>query len=431
MKLTSSSTTLLRSGIGLTLAAPVSLLAAGIELYEIATPDVGLASAGYASRAQDASTVFKNPAGMNLLVGTQVQAGLQLTYGDVEFSPNSDTSARLGTENGGNAVGALPALSLFYVQELGEKWRVGFGTLSYFGLLQNYDDNWVGRYYVQEGGVVGVSLMPTISYEVNDWLSVGAGLNAMYGYMKNELAVNNLDPLIGDGQLSLSDRTWGFGANAGVMIRLSEKTRVGATYLSRVNLDFEDTPTFSNLGPGLSGLLANTSQLNLGVTVPQSVMASVYHQLTEKLAVMVDLGWQNWEQFGQVQVGVDAPVTTPEDPKAFTTNLNYQDTWHGAVGVQYQLSEKWQLTSGVAYDSSAVSDEDRTVTVPMGKALRVGLGVQWQFSPKLSLGAAYEFLWAGDMSVDQGKDDSLRGRVAGSYDNAWFSFFTLNLNWKL
>ncbi|HAB18473.1 MAG TPA: aromatic hydrocarbon degradation protein, partial [Verrucomicrobiales bacterium] len=192
MKLTSSSTTLLRSGIGLTLAAPVSLLAAGIELYEIATPDVGLASAGYASRAQDASTVFKNPAGMNLLVGTQVQAGLQLTYGDVEFSPNSDTSARLGTENGGNAVGALPALSLFYVQELGEKWRVGFGTLSYFGLLQNYDDNWVGRYYVQEGGVVGVSLMPTISYEVNDWLSVGAGLNAMYGYMKNELAVNNL-----------------------------------------------------------------------------------------------------------------------------------------------------------------------------------------------------------------------------------------------
>ncbi len=69
--------------------------------------------------------------------------------------------------------------------------------------------------------------------------------------------------------------------------------------------------------------------------------------------------------------------------------------------------------------------------VPMGAALRVGAGVQWRYSERLSLAAAYEFFWGGDMDVDQGTDQSLRGRVAGSYENTNFSFFTLSVNWRL
>jgi long-chain fatty acid transport protein len=403
-----------------------SAFAGGIQLYEIGTPDVGLASAGWAARAQDASTLFKNPAGMSLLSGAQIESGIQLLYGDVAFTPDSDTSPRLGTDGGGNAIGALPGLSLFYVQPLGEKWRIGFGTLSYFGLAANYDPEWVGRYYTQKSTLVGVTLIPSLSYQVNDWLSVGAGLNAMYGYFDTEVAVNNLDPRIGDGQLSLNDRAWGFGADVGILIQASEQTRFGLNYLSAVDLDFKATPKFSNLGPALSQALANPAQLNLGITAPQSMMASVYHQLNDRLGLMADFGWQNWAAFGQVQVGVDSL-----EPKSLTTDLQYQNTFHGAVGAQYQLNTQWLLTTGVAYDSSAVSDENRTVTVPMGTALRAGVGVQWRVSKSVTLGAAYEFMWAGDMSVDQGSNTDLRGRVAGSYDNSSFSFLTLSLNWHL
>jgi len=408
------------------LLVPKLLHGSGLTLYEIATPDVGIASAGWAARAQDASTLFKNPAGMSQLDGPTLQTGLQLTYGNIEFSPSADTSTRLGTDGGGNAVGALPAMSLFYVQPLGEKWRVGLGTLSYFGLAEDYAPDWVGRYYVQKSALIGVSLLPTVSYEVNEWLSVGAGLNAMYGYLDTEVAVNNLDPGIGDGQLSVNDRTWGFGGNAGVLIRAGEKTRVGVNYLSPVQLDFQATPEFSNLGPALEHLLDNPSPLNLGVTAPQSVMLSVYHQVTEPLALMADFGWQNWESFGQVEVGVDSV-----NPQSLTTDLNYQNTFHGAVGALYQLTPRWQLSGGVAYDSSPVRSEDRTVTLPLGIAWRFGVGVQWQATRSLSLGAAYTFLWAGDMTVDQGSEASLRGRVAGAFENANFSFVTLNLNWRL
>jgi len=411
--------TLIGSALACGTVAPQAAFAAGIELYEIATPDVGLGSAGYAARAQDASTLFKNPAGMSQLSTAQFQGGVQLTYGDVKFSPNANTSARLGTEDGGNAVGALPAMGGFYVHPIGEKVRVGLGAFSYFGLAQKYDSDWVGRYYIQEGALIGMTLMPAVSVQVTDWLSVGAGLNAMAGYFSTQVAVNRVTGP--DGQLQMKDNTWGFGANAGILIEPRKGTRIGLTYLSAVDLDFQDRPSFKNPPPAF----ANPAKVDLGMTVPQGAMLGVYHELTEKWSLMADVGWQDWSQFGQVEVGVQS-ATSPN----LTANLDYQDTWHAAVGTQYKASEKWLLSGGFAYDSSAVSDADRTVTTPMGQAYRFGLGAQWQVSKAINLGAAYEFIWAGDMPVDQGSDASLRGRVAGGFDNTWFSFFALNLTWN-
>ena len=414
--------TLIGSVLACGAVLPQSSQAGGIELYEIATPDVGLASAGYAARAQDASTVFRNPAGMSLLSGSQFQGGLQLTYGSVEFSKDANTSPLLGDNNGGNAIGALPAAGLFFSQQLSERVAVGFGAFSYFGLAEQFDSNWAGRYYAQKNVLLGMSLMPAVSFKATDWLSIGAGLNAMHGYLDTEVAIRTGAP--GDGQLKLKDETWGFGANAGVLIEPSQGTRFGVTYLSPVKLDFKATPSFSNLGPlGNLPVFTSPPQLNLGMTVPQSVMVSGYHELNAKWAIMADVGWQNWSQFGKVDVGVDSA-----DPSSLTKNLQYDDTWHGAIGAQYRASEEWLLSAGFAYDTSAVSDANRTLSLPMGKAYRFGLGAQWQVSKAISLGAAYEFMWAGDMPVTQ--DSAYRGRVSGSFNDSWFSFFDLNLTWK-
>lgn len=398
--------------------------AGGLSLYEIATPDLGLASAGYAARAQDASTVLKNPAGMSLLSDAQVQAGLQALYGSVQFTSDANTSTRLGNNDGGNAIGGLPGMSLFLVVPLSDRVAVGFGTFSNFGLAAEYDPSWIGRYYIQKGTLVGMSLMPSVSFKANDWLSLGVGLNAMGGYLNTEVAVNNLEPLVGDGQLTLKDTTWGFGANFGILFQPCESTRIGITYLSAVKLDFSDTPSYSNLGPGLSALLANPREINLGMKVPQSVMISGYHELNARWALMADVGWQNWNEFGKVDVSVDnSGINT-------TADANYQDTWHGALGAQYRASDEWQFTAGTAFDSSAVSSENRTLTAPMGRAWRFGVGATWQVSHAVSLNAAYEYLWSGTMTVDQGLDTNLRGRVAGAYNDAWFSFATVNLTWK-
>src|SRR5215471_17192137 len=87
--------------------------AGGLTLYEVGTADVGLASAGYGARAQDASTVLTNPAGMTRLEGNQGLLGLQALYGDVKFSPGPGTSALLGNGDGGYPIGWFPGGGLF------------------------------------------------------------------------------------------------------------------------------------------------------------------------------------------------------------------------------------------------------------------------------------------------------------------------------
>src|SRR5215471_12546761 len=100
-----------------------SAQAGGIGLYEIGTPDVGLASAGYSARAQDASTLWKNPAGLALLDGTQAQAGLQALYGQVKFKQTGP--APQGGISGGTAVGGLPGASFFISQKLNDNCAIG------------------------------------------------------------------------------------------------------------------------------------------------------------------------------------------------------------------------------------------------------------------------------------------------------------------
>jgi len=402
-----------------------SVYAGGIALYESGTPDVGLAAAGFAARAQDASTVFTNPAGMSRLDKSQVLGGLQALYGKVEFSPNSNTT--FTGSDGGNAIGWIPGGSAFIVQKLNQDWSIGFGVLSYFGLSGSYDNNWVGRYYVQESTLLGMTLTPAVSYRVNNWLSVGAGLNMMYGYLDTRVAINNIGDSRPDGHLKYNDEKWGYGGNFGILVAPSSGTRFGLTYLTEVKLDFSAKPEFSGLGPLMETALKNrgltTNNLDMSMTVPQMVMFSAYHELSEKWAIMGNVGWQDWSRFGQVDVQINS-----NNPRSLTVDNDYKDTWHVALGVQYRPSTAWMFTCGIAYDSSAVDDDKRTVTLPMGEAWRFALGAQYAFTPNLTMGAAYEFVWMGNMSVDQ--DRGLAGHVSGEYSNANMSFFALNLSWK-
>ena len=400
-------------------------LAGGLYLYEIGTPDVGLAAAGYAARAQDPSTVFTNPAGMTRLERSELQVGAQPLYADTRFNPSSSTTTT-GPDGDGSAW--LPAGSIFYAHSLSRDLKIGVGVLGYFGLGLEYEDDWVGRYYVQEVTLQALGFQPAVAYRVTDWLSIGAGVVALYGVLDQKVAINNIDPNRGDGRLKVHDEDWTFQANLGVMVEPWKGTRFGLTYLSEADLDFEDKPQFSDLGPGLEALLGArgllSSKLNLGMTMPQAVMFSAYHDLTHRLAVMGNLGWQDWSQFGKVDVQVKS-----EDTTSLTADRNYKDTWHAAFGAQYRVADPWLVSAGIAYDSSMMDDEDRTPDLPSGEAWRFGLGARYAWSPQLAFNLAYELLWMGDldMSLNRGP---LAGRVEGSYDDAAIHFISFNVNWK-
>jgi len=411
----------------------VAAWAGGIALYEMGTPDMGLAAAGWAARAQDASTLFKNPAGMSLLPKSEFQAGAQVAYANIKFSPDSGTTdsfppgTRTGTD-GGNGAGWAPGGSLFYVQKVNKDLSLGIGVFSYLGASLKYDENWVGRFFAQELTLIGFTLMPAVSYRLTDWFSVGVGLNATYATYKQTSALRNLEAGAADGQVKIEDQEWGFGANLGVIIQPLKGTRIGIDYLSEMKLDFKDTPRFSGIGPGLNAILqrinAFNTQLTLGMHIPQMVMGSIYQELGSMWAVMGNVGWQQWSRFGQVDV-----TLVSQTSNSLTVDGNYQDTWHVAGGVMLKPLSAWTFTAGVGYDSSPVKDEDRVVTFPVGETYRFGVGTQWQARPAIKVGLAYEYSYSPDLSLNQ--SGTLAGTVSGKYSTPSVHFLAFNLSWQL
>jgi long-chain fatty acid transport protein len=412
--------------------------AGGLLLYEFGTAEPGLAAAGYAARAQDASTAFTNPAGMTRLDGTQVLVGGQLMWLNTQFSVDGATSPGLGSGDGGRAIGSngyVPGGGAFLTHRVSPDLALGFAVAGNFGSMLDYKDDWVGRYRVQVGDLVGVSVIPSIAYRVNDKLSLGAGVNAMYGIFDQKVAINNAVPSLSDGRLEIDDNTWGWGGNVGVLYEPVPGTRLGLTYTSQIDLDFSGRAKFSGTGPILTALLQSRGLLDapvdIGAKVPQQVMGSVYTEVNERWALMGNVGWQDWSEFGEVEIGID----NTQNPLSLTNPLSFDDTWHVAVGAQYRTNSQWKVNAGLAYDSGFQDGNDVSPLFPVNSTWRLGAGGERQASESFKWGFTTELLYGGNINVD--KRSTLppvlggRGNLVGGYDQTLSVVLTVYGNWAL
>lgn len=407
-----------------TLSMTTQTLAGGLRLYEITATEIALAGAGWAARAEDPNTLFTNPAGLTRLDGSQFQLHLHGLYGDVALTPNDDTT--IDGSDGGNAIGFLPGGSAYYSHKASDRLAWGVGLVSNFGLALAYDDDWAGRYFTQEATLVGVSIVPSVGYRVSDTVSLGIAIEAMYAVFKDTSAIRNLGPQVGDGSLEVDDSTWGYGIRLGVLFEPLSSTRFGLTYNTETSLDFSTKPEFDNLGPLMEAALQAAGLLDAGLNVsmaaPQGVMASFYHEASDTWAIVGNLGWEDWSEFGRPEIEV-----ATEDPISLIGDLNYKDSYHAALGARHRLEAPWILSFGLAYDSSIVDDKDRTVDLPMGANWRFGFGGTHRMGSGLELTLAYELAWGGTLSLDQ--QSPLAGRLSGEYKSTALHFFGATLHW--
>jgi long-chain fatty acid transport protein len=214
-----------------------------------------------------------------------------------------------------------------------------------------------------------------------------------------------------------------------LLIEPKAGTRFGITYRSKVDLEYKDKPDLNGVGFLLQTALNLTgladSKVKLDMEIPQAVMASAYHELTDELAIMGNVGWQNWSSFGNIDVSIDSDTST-----SATQDLGYDDTWHFAVGVQYRIADPWLLSSGFAYDTSPTdSAKKRTPALPLDRQIRLGAGMQYELNQDVTLGAAYEYLDLGDANIDR-TGGILRGDLKGDYKKNRIHFISLNVVWK-
>lgn len=399
--------------------------ASGVLMYETGTPGVGMGSAGYAAGAQDASTLYYNPAGMMRLGKSEYITGVQALVGYTKFQPGPNMTTT--GSDGFNSIGWLPAASYYYVDSVNSRTKVGFGTFSNFGIVVPEGSGGRARYSFDGGILIGITFMPAVAYRMSDKWSVGAALNATLGILRAQAAIDNSLESRADGKVEMSDNTWGFGGNLGLMYEADKKTRVGLTYNSPVSMDFSSTPSYTNLGPVLEQRLRDSGwldrKINRKTTIPQQLMLGFAHELNSRWTLMGDVGWQNWGNFSYKQVSVDSA-----NASTITRELHGRDTWHAALGAQYKASPKWTLSFGVGYDTSAFNDSNRPLAMPVGAAWRFGVGASTALDSNSKLNFGYEALISGTLGIDQQGEGV--NRIDGTYMQGMLHFFTVNYQRK-
>ncbi|MHC5158205.1 MAG: OmpP1/FadL family transporter, partial [Planctomycetota bacterium] len=353
--------------------------------------------------ASDASTSFHNPAGMTLLGQRQFMLSLGLGYSDVSF--DTDSSLVSGGD-GGNAGGWIPLLGTFYAQPIKEDLWFGFSTFTISGAALDYSSGWVGRNQCDEVTILTVTAMPTLAYRVNDWLSVGAGPTIWYGSL--DLKVGPLGETNGKVEIDGDDIAYGYSLST--MIELSERTRVGVFYLSETSFEFDGD--LKTRGGPVGGLeFGSDTDLDLA----QMVRGGVYHRLNDKWAVVGSVGWEDWSTIDNVN------ISTKNGTRALAKN--WKDTYHYAAGLHYNLSDKWLLRTGVAYDTSPVDSDDRTADMPIDRQVRYAVGADYQWSESLTVGGSFVYADYGSGKIDA-------PGFSGDYNRNDLYFLGFHANWK-
>ena len=413
--------------LALSFLLPGTASAGALYIYEMSSAsEPGYGGAGMAARANDAGTVFSNPAGMALFDDSAMLAGGIGVYIDGGFQTNDLNTATGGSGHVNKRI--VPAGSFSYIRPLDDRWSVGVSLQNYFGLAIDWPGDWVGRSSSVNVALLAPQLQPTVAYRVNDWLSVGAGSALTMGYVSDKLRQDPLTPgepgEWPDGKTRISDVDYAVQGNFGIMIQPWAHTRIGIRYLTETDLDFEDDAQVSWRDPVGKALGDPKVNLDLGVTLPLTISAGIHHRWDETRTVLGSVGWDEISEFGHVQVDIDdngIPGTT--------VNADFRDTWHFGVGAEYQWKPDLQFTAGISYDTSMSTGRTRPLAIPLGALYRYAIGFKKKRRDGFTIGGGLTWLYEGNLDIDN-KPGGGGGLVNGKYSNVSLYFFSLYASWN-
>jgi long-chain fatty acid transport protein len=406
-----------KSGLCLTALASVCAVsggawAGGFYIQEQSAAGVGRAQAGNVAIADDASTIYFNPAGMTELEGVQVTSGIDLIVPTASLTDNGSTTRSFGSflvnpssggyalangNNGGNP-GSATAIPDFYVsaQIPDLPITVGLGVTSPFGFASKFAEGSFARYDSIDSFVETFDIAPTVAWKVTDWLSIGAGLDEQYAYVKLRSALPDPLSLGGptpatDGRLTLTGHEWATGYNVGLLLKPAPGTKIGFSYRSAITHNVDGAVTFAGL-TGPLALLNGQVGANAALDLPDIFSGGVAQQITPELTLLGEVDYFTWSDFKSITINLASggSLITPE---------NYRDTFSGAIGAEYQLTDQIKLRTGFKYDQTPTVDAYRDTRVPDGDRYWLSGGIHYALSDRLGLDASYAHIFLDDSVV--------------------------------
>jgi len=371
-------TTLHRFGLAWALAALPGLAAAsGFGLIESNADGQGAAYAGSGAVADNASTIFFNPAGMALLPGRQIVGSVHA----IRFSAKFDDGVA-GNNDGGDAGDLSFVPNLYYAMPVARDVWFGLGINVPFGLKTEYDPGWVGRVQGIKSEMRTVNINPSLGLRLNERLSVGVGLNAMY--IEAELTGFAGVP----GVLTVAGDDWGYGYNLGLLYEWNKNVRIGLSYRSKVKQKLEGNAKFSVLS-------AQDGPITASTTLPDTATLSLYARVSPQWALLADISWTGWSEFQELRILRDTGATLTVTPE------NWKDTLRYSVGAHYQLDDRIKLRMGLGYDETPVPNSQyRTVRIPDNDRTWLAFGAGYPLNKDDVIDVAYSHLFVKDAAMD-------------------------------
>jgi len=419
--------------------------AAGFAIAEQDGQALGSAFSN-AAEAGNASVVWYNPALMGFMPGTHLSSGASIILPfmrlDVDNS-RSTTNPLLGGApltggDGGNG-GVRAFVPQFYIatEITGvPNLHLGFGLNAPFGLATAYDDGWVGRYKGLTSRLKVINLGPTAAYKVNNWLSVGGGIDVqklnfnlsnavdvsstclglLGGGACNALGGASLTtPQASDAIAQLDMGSWSWGWNAGLAMQFNQgRTRVSLHYRSPVTHVVSGSTKFEQSTPGgvafagATGILVDTDITSSHVTLPESVNVSGFHQFNDQWAGSLDVTWTRWSRIQDLVINFGNPL----QPSSLL-RLNYSNTWRVASSVRYKPNKDWSFRAGFAWDQSPQGTRDRDVRLPDNDRYWFTFGQSYKISNILELSGSYAFIYVKGAPISA--TDTAGNTVTGTF----------------
>ncbi|MCG9115371.1 OmpP1/FadL family transporter [Laribacter hongkongensis] len=402
--------------------------------YHFGSQSVSAQGTAFASAAEadDASTIFYNPAGMSRLKGNNFSGGLTVVIPNSDYTDKGSVNflnRPTGGDNGGTfAPSAVVAPSMYLTHQINDQFTAGIGMFVPFGASLDYGSGWAGRYGITKIDLMTININPSISFKLNEHHSFGFGISAQYMNAELDKASDALTGVImgaaggkfgvesnniygaattgkigGDGSIKIKGTDWGYGFNLGYIFTFDENTRFGIAYRSAISQklrgyadwDFSSLRFASSVTDAQKALILAAvngkhpdSKASVDVKTPESLSVNGFHQINDKWAVMADVTWTRHSQMQNIDVNFNTPGEGD-----FVVRQNWRNTYKVSVGANYKYNDALMLRGGIAYDQSPVSDESlRHPALPDSNRWLFSLGGNYKFTKLDSLDFAYTYI---------------------------------------
>jgi long-chain fatty acid transport protein len=395
-----------------------ALAGTGYAVGHESVTGAGTAYAGGAAAALDASTVHYNPAGMSVLKGDELMLGAQIIGPEIHFRNQGSTifngAPLTGTTEGRGSKVAL-APNAYWVSAINDQIKFGLGVNAPYGLVTDYDPTWIGRYNEIRTSLKVGNVNPSLSFKINDVLSVGAGVNGQYAIGRLKQAIDfgtacaaaiglptcaagvGLSPQANDGYGTVKGEDAGLGWNAGILFHPNDNLRIGAHYRSHVKLEFDGKGVFAVPNnarafltvAGLPTAFTDTTA-DFALTIPETASASIYGKIDPQWALMADVTWTRWSRFDELRIvfGNQTPTNVLQ--------TQWENVYRFSVGTVYEHSDAWTFRGGLAYDESPILDAFRGPGIPDSDRFVAATGLSYKVSEATTLDLSYQHMFFKD-----------------------------------